>query len=101
MRTSIIFRRARFNRRNQLEGQLIEQYVTVLRNLAEMCGYHKLKNETIRNHNMVEIRDIELFKKLQMEKELTLQKAMRIVRQKEQLKNSKEPSMVMAARETR
>lgn len=101
MRTNIIFRRARFNRRNQLEGQLIEQYVTVLHNLAEMCGYHELKNETIRNHNMVRIRDIELFKKLQMEKELTLQKAMRIVRQKEQLKNSKEPSMVMAVRETR
>ena len=36
VRRNIIFERARFNRRNQLEGKLVEQYITALYSLAEI-----------------------------------------------------------------
>ena len=83
MRKNVIFERARFNRRNQSEGEPAEQYITVLYNLAENCKYGGLKNEMIRDRLVVGIRDSALSERLQLDGNLTLDKAKTAIRQKE------------------
>ena len=39
VRKNIIFERARFNRRNQQEGESAEHYIMALYDLAEDCDY--------------------------------------------------------------
>ena len=36
---NVIFERARFNRRNQLQGESAEQYIVQLYELTEKCDY--------------------------------------------------------------
>lgn len=45
VRKNVIFERARFNRRNQLEGESVEQYITALYRLVDSCDYGALKEE--------------------------------------------------------
>ena len=48
VRTNVIYERARFNRRNQQQGESIDQYITVLHRLVDTCGYpDNLKSETV------------------------------------------------------
>ena len=42
VRRNIIFERAKFNRRNQLEGESAELYITALYALVETCNYGDL-----------------------------------------------------------
>ena len=90
VRKNVIFERARFNRRNQLEGESSEQYVTVLHSLAENCSYGNLKHEMIRDRIVVGIRDTALSERLQLDPELTLEKAMKMVRQREAVKEQQQ-----------
>ena len=46
-RCNKIFERARFNKRDQLCGELAEQYITVLYQMAERCEYGDLTSEMI------------------------------------------------------
>ena len=39
VRTNVILERAKFNRRNQLEGETADTYLTVLYGLVENCNY--------------------------------------------------------------
>ena len=57
VRKNTIFERARFNKRNQLEGESAESYITALYELAENCDYGALKAEMIRDRLVVGIRD--------------------------------------------
>ena len=57
---NIIFEQARFNRRNQLEGESAEQYIMELYKLAESWNYGDMKTEMIRDRLVVGIRDIVL-----------------------------------------
>ncbi len=41
VRKNVIFERARFNRRNQWDGESLEQYITELYTLADNCGDEK------------------------------------------------------------
>ena len=72
VRRNLIFERARFNKRDQMEGESTEQYITVLHQLAERCEYGELKSELIRDRLVVGIRDTALSEKLQMDAALTL-----------------------------
>ena len=83
VRKNVIFERARFNRRNQLPGETAEEYVTVLFNLVESCNYNNFKEEMLRDCLVVGIRDTALSERLQMDSELTLEKATKLIRQKE------------------
>jgi len=47
VRKNIIFEQARFNRRNQKEGESVEQFITSLYNLAKYCEYGDIKGEMI------------------------------------------------------
>ena len=70
VRKNTIFERARFNQRNQLAGESAEQYITTLYSLVESCEYGDLKDET-------------MSERPQMHADLTLEKAKKLVRQRE------------------
>ena len=81
VRKNLIFERARFNQRNQSEGESVEQYTTALYHLVEICEYGDLRDELLRDRLVVGIHDSATSQKLQMDPELTLEKAMKTVRQ--------------------
>ena len=82
-RKNVIFERAPFNRRNQLDGESAEQYITELYKLAESCDYREMKEELIRDRLVVGIKDRTLSEQLQLESDLTLEKAKKKIRQRE------------------
>ena len=73
VRRNVIYERARFNRRDQLEGESAEQYITCLYSLIETCEYGTFKEEMLRDRLVVGIRDAAMSQKLQMDAELTLE----------------------------
>ena len=83
VRRNVIFERARFNRRCQLQGETAEQYIMALYTLAANCNYGVLESEMIRDRLVVGIRDSALSERLQMDAELTLEKAKKSIRQRE------------------
>ena len=83
VRKNVIYECARFNRRNQLQGETAEQYIMVLYKLVENCEYGTMKDEMIRDQLVVGIQDDTLSQKLQMDPSLTLEKAKKQVRQRE------------------
>ena len=86
VRRNIIYERARFNTRVQQEGESAEQYVIALHSLAENCEYGTLKEDLIWDRLVIGIRHEALSRRLQMNPELTLGKATRMVRQEEAVK---------------
>lgn len=81
VRKNVIFKRARFNRRNQLEGELVEQYIMELYRLADNSDYGVMKDEMIRDRLIVGIQDEQLSERLQLDPDLTLEIAKKMVRQ--------------------
>jgi len=82
-RRNVIYERAKFNMRKQEEGETIDSFVTALYALAEHCGYADLHDEMIRDRLVVGLRDAKLSEKLQLDSELTLDKAVTQARQTE------------------
>ena len=111
VRRNVIYERARFNRRDQLEGESAEQYITCLYSLIETCEYGTFKEEMLRDRLVVGIRDAAMSQKLQMDAELTLEKAKKAIRQKEAVYeqqrelqgdgSAKDPIVVEEVRHTR
>jgi len=83
VRKNVIFKRAQFNRRNQLPDESVEEYTTVLYQLVDSCDYGNFRDEMLRDRLVVGIRDMALSDHLQMDPDLTLAKTTKIVRQKE------------------
>ena len=81
VRKNVIFERARFYRRNQLDGESAEQYIMEL--YMEDCEYSDMKAEMICDRLVVGIRDTALSEQLQIDADLTLDKAKRKIRQRE------------------
>ena len=101
VRRNVMFERAVFNRRNQQQGESVEQYIIELYKLAETCEYGTMTPELIRDRLIVGILDSELSERLQLIPDLLLEKAKEMVRQNEavheqqqELKGSKEFSSV-------
>ena len=90
VRRNVIFERARFNRRDQLEGETADEYIATLFSLAENCEYGGLKDELIRDRLVVGIRDETLSRQLQLDPELTLQKTTKSIRQREAVKDQQQ-----------
>ena len=82
----MIFERARFNRRVQKEGEMAEQYIAALYNLADNCNFRHFKEEMIRDRLVAGIRDGALSERLQTDDNLTLEKAKIAIRQREAVK---------------
>ena len=83
VKRNVIFERAKFNLRSQQENEAVDVFITDLYNLAEHCNFGVLREELIRDRIVVGIRDKALSEKLQLEADLTLEKAMNFARQKE------------------
>ena len=85
-RRNVIYERMKFNQRIQQEVESVESFVTDLYALSETCNYGELTNEMIRDRIVVGIRDDSVAERLQIDHELTLDKAISIARQGETLK---------------
>ena len=72
--------------RRQEEGESVDSFITSLYRLAEHCNYRDLHNEMIRDRIVVGLRDAALSERLQTDSELTLDKAITMVRQTEAVK---------------
>lgn len=85
-KVNIIHERARFHLRVQKQGESAEEYIRTLYELAETCQFGGAKVENIRDRLVIGILDIELSEKLQLTADLTLDRAVEMVRQSEQIK---------------
>ena len=82
---NVIYERARFNRRKQ-EGETVDAFVTDLYALAERCSYGDLYEEMICDRLVVGLWSAVLSEKLQLDPNLTLEKAVMQARQTEAVK---------------
>ena len=76
----------KFNQRMQQEGKSVESFITELYALSGTCNYGELANKMIRDRIVIGIRDNAVAERLQIDPELTLDKAISIARQSETLK---------------
>ena len=65
-----------------------EQYIAVLYNLASNCDYGEMQNQMIRDHLVVGIRANSVSERLQMDPEITLEKAKKQSNKKKLLKGT-------------
>ena len=80
-----IHERACFYQRQQKPGEMAETFIRALHELSENCEFGDKKNEHIRDRLVVGIRDKDLSRKLQLTSDLTLEKAVLMVRQAEEV----------------
>ena len=72
---NVIYEHAWFNMRKQEEGETVDSFITLLYVLAEHCTYGSLHDEMIRDRLVVGLGSAVLSEKLQLDSELTLEKA--------------------------
>ena len=82
VRKNLVYERASFNLAYQLADESAEQFITRLCQLAVNCEFGDLKNEMIHDRLIIGIREGQLSERLQMESDLTLQKAEKLVQQR-------------------
>ena len=90
VRKNIIFERACFNKRCQLPNESVDQFITEVYCLGDNCEFGAMKEELIRDCLVVRIRHLALSEWLQMEEELTSEKAKRLIRQREAVKEQQD-----------
>lgn len=78
---NVILERTKFNQRIQMADESVDTFVTSLFSLAENCKFGILHDELIRDKIVVGLRDHRLSEKLQLDAELTLEKAVTQARQ--------------------
>ncbi|UYV65862.1 K02A2.6-like [Cordylochernes scorpioides] len=83
VRNNIIYERAKFNSRIQEDREPVDEFITSLYKLADNCEFEGLHEQLIRDRIVVGVRDKALSKKMQLDSELTLEKAVKMVRQQE------------------
>ena len=82
VRTNLTYERARFNGRKQQKGESVELFITDLHHLVKNCEYGTLKDQMIRDRLVVGISDSTLSDRLQVEPDLTLEKAKKLIRRR-------------------
>ncbi|MDD9361326.1 MAG: hypothetical protein PV344_00085, partial [Anaplasma sp.] len=83
VKKNVVYERAVFNSRSQREGEAAADFITALYALVETCDYGTLKDELLRDRIVVGVKDKRLSTKLQMESELTLERAVLLTKQTE------------------
>jgi len=74
-RRNPIYERAKFNMHKQEEGESVDLFITWFCCLAEHCNYRELHDEMIRDRTVVGLCDASLSERLQLDPEITLDKA--------------------------
>ena len=87
---NVIFERAKFNSRVQQQGESVDSFITSLHCLVEHCQYGNLRNELVRDRIVVGLLDETLSMKLQLDSELTLEKATGAAQQHESVRQQQE-----------
>ncbi|KAL7374026.1 hypothetical protein ABVT39_020482 [Epinephelus coioides] len=87
---NVIYECAKFNSRQQQQGESAENFITDVHKLAEHCRFGTLKEEMIRDRIVVGIRDSRLSERLQLDPDLTLAKTITQVRQQEEIKKQQQ-----------
>ena len=72
---NVIFECDKFNSRVQQQGESVDSFITLLHCLVEHCQYRKLQSEMVRDRIVVDLLVETLSIKLQLDSELTLDKA--------------------------
>lgn len=85
-RRNIIHERAVFHQRSQKTGESVEAFVRGLYELAEHCEFGAQRDEHIRDRLVIGIADRGVSQRLQMESDLTLERAVQMARQAELVK---------------
>ena len=84
-RTQVIYERYRFNNRKQEPGENIAAYLTELRTIAKNCQHEEITPEEIlRDRIVLGIRDDKMRERLLRYNDLTLQKAVDLIKAAEQ-----------------
>ncbi|XP_063042998.1 uncharacterized protein K02A2.6-like [Engraulis encrasicolus] len=83
---NVIHDRACFHKRVQKAGETVESFVRSLYELAQYCEFGITKDEQIRDRIVIGILDTEVSQKLQLEGDLTLERAIQLAQQSEQIK---------------
>ncbi|UYV84440.1 hypothetical protein LAZ67_X002171, partial [Cordylochernes scorpioides] len=83
VRKNIIYERAKFNSRIQEDREPVDEFITSLYKLADSCELEGLHEQLIRDRIVVGVRDKALSERMQLDSELTLEKAVKMVRQQE------------------
>ena len=86
IRRNVIFERSKFNKRVQLENETVDSFVTDLRCMAEHCQFGDINDELIRDRVVVGLKGTRLADRLQLDPELTLEKAVNQARQSQAVK---------------
>ncbi len=90
VKKNIVYERAQFNRRRQEPSETANEFITALFKLSETCEYGDLRNQLIRDRLVVGIANDKLSEKLQMDKDLTLEKAVNTIKQSEQVRGQQD-----------
>ena len=90
VKKNVIYERARFNRRGQHPDETADRFITEVHALADNCEFGVMKDELIRDRLVVGIRDLALSERLQLEPDLTLDKAKQLIRQRESVKTQQD-----------
>ncbi|UYV69742.1 K02A2.6-like [Cordylochernes scorpioides] len=75
VRKNIIYERAKFNSRIQEDRDPVDEFITSLYKLADSCEFEGLHDQLIRDRIVVGVRDKALSERMQLDSELTLEKA--------------------------
>ena len=86
-RRNIIYKRAKFNRCERDTSEPVDSFITDLYGLAEHCQFGLLHDEMICDRIVVGPADQKLPEKLQLDADLTLEKAFNSIRQSESVKS--------------
>lgn len=85
-RKNVIYERAKFNKRVQQQTEPVDSFITALYALADNCEYGALHDELLRDRLVVGLQDSSLSERMQLDKDLTLAKAITMARQSEEIK---------------
>ena len=86
VKKNVIYERSQLQQRRQRQGETVEEFYRALRELAKHCNYQD-EEDQIRDRLVVGLLDAHLREKLQLQHDLTLDKALKLARQYEQIKN--------------
>lgn len=86
VKKNVIYERAKFNMRSQAEGEPVDSFITALYAFAEHCSYAVLHDELIRDRLVVGLTDKWLSERMQLDSDLTLEKAITMARKSEEVK---------------
>ena len=84
---NVIHERVKFHRRVQQSDENVEAYIRALFEIVELCDFKALMDEQVRDQLGVGISDKATSEKLQLQQDLTLDKAIKICRTREKLKS--------------